>query len=78
MKSLLGVADKPLHQIIPREDIDVIFFGISKLHEMHRDFLETLQSRLAQWSHDTSVADAFKVLVSTAPHTEPATSTLQQ
>ena len=64
MKSLQGVVDKPLHQVIPKEDIDTIFFGIGELHEMHREFLDTLQPRMTKWTPDTAVADAFKVLVS--------------
>ena len=64
MNSLLGVVDKPQHQIIPREDIDTIFFGISKLHSIHLDFIQMLEPRMQQWTPDTQVADLFKILVS--------------
>ena len=64
MNSLYGVVDKPQHQIIPREDIDTIFYGIPELHKIHLDFIQSLQPRMAQWTPETQVADLFKILVS--------------
>ena len=64
MNSLIGVVDKPVHQIIPRDDIDVIFFGIPALHNMHLEFIKSLKPRIVSWSSDTQVADLFKILVS--------------
>ena len=68
MNSLLGVVDKPLHQIIPKEDIDTIFFGIPTLHKMHLEFIQSLQPRMHAWTSDTQVADLFKILVGRFPY----------
>jgi len=45
-------------------DIDVIFCGISELHEAHDLFVSELQPLVDNWSDEQEVAEPIKVLVS--------------
>ena len=63
MKSFRAVAGTE-HEVIPAEDIDMIFYKIPDLHRVHSDFIRDLQPIVDKWTQDSCIAPQFKILVS--------------
>ncbi|CAG9786811.1 unnamed protein product [Diatraea saccharalis] len=46
--------------VITEEEFNTIFYKISELHELHKNFLEGLKSAVASWEEPLSVGSHFK------------------
>jgi hypothetical protein len=52
------------HAVIGEPDVHTIFFKIPELHTVHSNFIRDLQPIVDAWSHDSCIAEQFKILVS--------------
>lgn len=50
--------------VITEEEFGTIFYKISELHELHKNFLEGLKNAVASWEEPLSVGIHFKKMVS--------------
>uniref|UniRef100_A0A8C7U8A3 Uncharacterized protein n=1 Tax=Oncorhynchus mykiss TaxID=8022 RepID=A0A8C7U8A3_ONCMY len=46
------------------QQIETIFFKVTELHEIHKDFYDALLPRVQEWSHNQCVGDLFQKLAS--------------
>ncbi|KAK2902500.1 PH_BCR_vertebrate and RhoGAP_Bcr domain-containing protein [Channa argus] len=46
------------------QEIETIFFKVTELHEIHKDFYDALLPRVQDWSHQQCVGDLFQKLAS--------------
>lgn len=53
--------------VITQEEFNTIFYKISELHELHKNFLEGLKNAFASWEEPLSVGVHFKKMVSFKP-----------
>uniref|UniRef100_A0A8C7K4Q1 BCR activator of RhoGEF and GTPase n=1 Tax=Oncorhynchus kisutch TaxID=8019 RepID=A0A8C7K4Q1_ONCKI len=44
------------------QQIETIFFKVTELHEIHKDFYDALLPRVQEWSHNQCVGDLFQKL----------------
>lgn len=49
--------------VITEEEFNTIFYKISELHELHKNFLEGLKAAVASWEEPLSVGIHFKKMV---------------
>ncbi|XP_022096184.1 active breakpoint cluster region-related protein-like isoform X2 [Acanthaster planci] len=50
--------------ILSAEDYDTLFFKIPELCEVHREFCNHMEPKLAQWTPEQTYGDSFKLLAS--------------
>ncbi|GAB6030324.1 hypothetical protein CHUAL_005992 [Chamberlinius hualienensis] len=63
MKALRSTLDTS-QPVIPREDLNVIFYKIPELHSLHSSFLEGIKSTVVQGDGRLLIGDHFKQLAS--------------
>lgn len=49
--------------VITEEEFNTIFYKISELHELHKNFLEGLKAAVSSWEEPLSVGIHFKKMV---------------
>uniref|UniRef100_A0A8C4R5A6 BCR activator of RhoGEF and GTPase n=1 Tax=Eptatretus burgeri TaxID=7764 RepID=A0A8C4R5A6_EPTBU len=50
--------------VISVQQVDIIFFRVPELYQVHREFYQALQPRVQQWIHSQCVGDLFQKLAS--------------
>lgn len=50
--------------MLTTQQIETIFFKVTELHEIHKDFYNALLPRVQEWCHNQCVGDLFQKLVS--------------
>lgn len=60
---LLEASATTSQPVLTMQQIDTIFFKVSELHEIHKDFYHALLRRVQDWGHQQCVGDLVQKLV---------------
>jgi hypothetical protein len=72
MTTFKSLALSPSQQsVISPGDVDVIFYKVPELHEIHYKFIRSLQSKMNKWTPELEFASVFKEFVSLKWHLVP-------
>uniref|UniRef100_A0A8C7UBP8 Uncharacterized protein n=1 Tax=Oncorhynchus mykiss TaxID=8022 RepID=A0A8C7UBP8_ONCMY len=64
LHSLIFKAATTSQPMLTIQQIETIFFKVTELHEIHKDFYDALLPRVQEWSHNQCVGDLFQKLAS--------------